>query len=221
MEEEQSLVTPGQVLGAVGEYKAGPGTFVKGPSIIASVVGFKRISEERTEDEVSFSKTKDLRSILVFFFCLILLRLTIEKKKELPVLLVTKEKEPAVVPQIGSVVTAKVIRVNPRFASVDILCVGSKALKETFRGIIRTQDVRATEVDKVEIYKSFRPGDIVRAEVISLGDSRSYYLSTAKNELGVVFATSMAGSTMIPISWNQMQCPKTKVVESRKVAKVV
>ncbi|KAL6046335.1 Chloride channel 7, partial [Balamuthia mandrillaris] len=30
-----------------------------------------------------------------------------------------------------------VIRVNPRFASVDILCVGSKALKETFRGIIR------------------------------------------------------------------------------------
>ncbi|KAL6047682.1 Exosome complex component CSL4, variant 3 [Balamuthia mandrillaris] len=137
MEEEQSLVTPGQVLGAVGEYKAGPGTFVKGPSIIASVVGFKRISEERTEDEVSFSKTKDLRSILVFFFCLILLRLTIEKKKELPVLLVTKEKEPAVVPQIGSVVTAKVIRVNPRFASVDILCVGSKALKETFRGIIR------------------------------------------------------------------------------------
>ncbi|KAL6047680.1 Exosome complex component CSL4 [Balamuthia mandrillaris] len=136
MEEEQSLVTPGQVLGAVGEYKAGPGTFVKGPSIIASVVGFKRISEERTEDE------------------------------ELPVLLVTKEKEPAVVPQIGSVVTAKVIRVNPRFASVDILCVGSKALKETFRGIIRTQDVRATEVDKVEIYKSFRPGDIVRAEVV-------------------------------------------------------
>ncbi|KAL6068186.1 Exosome complex component CSL4, partial [Balamuthia mandrillaris] len=121
----------------------------------------------------------------------------------------------------SSSVSATVIRVNPRFASVDILCVGSKALKETFRGIIRTQDVRATEVDKVEIYKSFRPGDIVRAEVISLGDSRSYYLSTAKNELGVVFATSMAGSTMIPISWNQMQCPKTKVVESRKVAKVV
>ena len=58
---------------------------------------------------------------------------------------------------------------------------------------IRTQDVRATEIDKVEIYKCFRPGDIVKAEVISLGDSRSYILSTAKNEYGVIYATSVAG----------------------------
>jgi len=32
---------------------------------------------------------------------------------------------------------SQVIRVNPRFASANILCVGSKALKEQFRGIIR------------------------------------------------------------------------------------
>jgi exosome complex component CSL4 len=81
------------------------------------------------------------------------------------------------------------------------------------------QDVRATETNKVEIYKSFRPGDVIRAEVISLGDFRSYYLSTAKNELGVVFAKSVAGHTMIPISWEMMQCPKTKMKEYRKVAK--
>eukprot|EP00005_Dracoamoeba_jomungandri_P010098 CAMPEP_0174267734 /NCGR_PEP_ID=MMETSP0439-20130205/34748_1 /TAXON_ID=0 /ORGANISM="Stereomyxa ramosa, Strain Chinc5" /LENGTH=185 /DNA_ID=CAMNT_0015355413 /DNA_START=23 /DNA_END=580 /DNA_ORIENTATION=- len=145
---------------------------------------------------------------------------TTTKDKDV-VISVTKEREPARVPTIGSVVTAKVIRVNPRFATVDILCVGPKALKEQFSGIIRKQDVRATEVDKVEIYKSFRPGDIVRAEVISLGDSRSYYLSTTKNEYGVAFATSVAGATMIPISWNQMQCPQTKMIEERKVAKVV
>jgi len=138
-----------------------------------------------------------------------------------PTLSVAKEKEPALVPQISSIVTAKIIRVNPRFASANILCVGSKAVKEQFRGIIRTQDVRATEIEKIEIYKSFRPGDIVQAEVISLGDSRSYYLSTAKNELGVIFATSVSGATMIPISWNTMQCPKTKMIEHRKVAKMV
>ena len=34
----------------------------------------------------------------------------------------------------------------------------------------------------------FRPGDVVRAEVLSLGDARSYYLSTAEPELGVVRA---------------------------------
>jgi len=55
---------------------------------------------------------------------------------------------------------------------------------------------------------------------ISLGDKSSYYLSTAKNEYGVIFATSVAGATMVPISWDSMQCPKTKMVEQRKVAKI-
>lgn len=63
------------------------------------------------------------------------------------------------------------------------------------------QDIRATEVDKAEIATSLRPGDIIRARVISLGDSTQYFLSTAENELGVRWAKSTAGSIMIPISW--------------------
>lgn len=31
----------------------------------------------------------------------------------------------------------------------------------------RQQDVRATEIDKVEMHSSFRPGDIVKALVVS------------------------------------------------------
>lgn len=87
--------------------------------------------------------------------------------------------------------------------------------RESCQGIIRKEDVRQIEVragqrvslscmgrsrlthacmsaclaggqvDKVEVFKCFRPGDIVRARVISLGDARQYYLSTAENELGV------------------------------------
>lgn len=61
---------------------------------------------------------------------------------------------------------------------------------DTFPGVIRVQDVRATEKDKVKIASSFKPGDIVRAAVISLGDQSNYYLSTGRNELGVVVARS-------------------------------
>ncbi|XP_063900312.1 exosome complex component CSL4-like [Zophobas morio] len=125
----------------------------------------------------------------------------------------------AVIPEVGSFVYARVISVNPRFCKCAIICVNSLPLQHDYTGIIRVRDVRATEPDKVEIYNSFRPGDIVRAEVISLGDSRSYYLSTAKNELGVIYAKSMAGEMMIPINWCEMQCPKTKVKEFRKTAK--
>ena len=54
---------------------------------------------------------------------------------------------------------------------------------------------------------------------MSLGDARSYYLTTASNELGVVHAKSEGGHDMVPISWEQMQCPVTEAVEHRKVAK--
>lgn len=125
-----------------------------------------------------------------------------------------------VIPAVGHIITARVITITPRNASVDILAVGSAPVPHRCTGVIRIQDVRATEIDKVQLHLCFRPGDLVRAQVISLGDTRSYFLSTAQNELGVVEAHSLAGEAMIPINWQEMQCPKTKVVEARKVAKI-
>ncbi|PVD30188.1 hypothetical protein C0Q70_09450 [Pomacea canaliculata] len=125
-----------------------------------------------------------------------------------------------VVPSESAIVTAKVTSVTPRFCKCVIMSVGKTPLKEYFRGMIRKEDVRATEKDKVEMYKCFRPGDLVVARVLSIGDAQSYLLSTAENELGVVSATSEAGAIMVPVSWCKMQCPKTLAEEFRKVAKV-
>ncbi|TRZ25509.1 hypothetical protein HGM15179_001568 [Zosterops borbonicus] len=140
---------------------------------------------------------------------------------ELPVVSVVRDSESQLLPNVGAVVTCKVCSINSRFAKVHILYVGSTPLKSTFRGTIRKEDIRATEKDKVEVYKSFRPSDIVLAKVISLGDAQSnYLLSTAENELGVVVARSEAGVQMVPISWCEMQCPRTHTKEFRKVARV-
>ncbi len=120
------------------------------------------------------------------------------------------------------------------------------------------QDIRATEKDKVKIADCFRGGDVVKGVVvslihghissafliycfiqISLGDARNYYVTTARNDLGVIFATSEAGmsccvlcnmptlisaipasgATMEPVSWQEMRCPKTGRTEKRKCAK--
>jgi len=129
------------------------------------------------------------------------------------------DQAPTIVPKLSDTVVGMVTKVNPRLASVKILCVGDVPLSNDFPAIIRQHEVRQTQVDQIEMYKCFRPGDIVRAEVISLGDKSSYYLTTAKNEYGVIFAKSVAGATMVPISWDLMQCPKTKMTEYRKVAK--
>lgn len=86
--------------------------------------------------------------------------------------------------------------------------------------MIRREDIRATEKDKVKVEESFRVGDLVRGEVISLGDQSNYYLSTARNELGVVVARGERdGSTMVPVSWREVVDLRTGRREARKVAK--
>lgn len=133
---------------------------------------------------------------------------------------VTCNKTHSVIPEVDSVAMCKVVTNNPRFCKAIILSVNGVTIKATFKGIVRQEDVRALEKDRVKMYESFRPGDIILARIMSLGDSQSYYLSTAENELGVIYAVSESGHPMIPISWCQMQCSTTGKIEHRKVAKV-
>ncbi|CAG2055442.1 unnamed protein product, partial [Timema podura] len=130
----------------------------------------------------------------------------------------------SIVPAPGEIVTAKVTIVGQRFCKCVIKCIGETVLTRPYRGILRKEDVRATEKDRVEMIKCFRPGDIILARVVSflpMKEVHSYQLSTAENELGVVIAHSEEGVSMVPISWTEMQCPKTFTKEPRKVAKVI
>ncbi|KFV09525.1 Exosome complex component CSL4, partial [Pterocles gutturalis] len=126
---------------------------------------------------------------------------------QLPVVSVVRDAESQLLPDVGAVVTCKVCSINSRFAKVHILYVGSTPLKSTFRGTIRGEDIGATEKDKVEVYKSFRPGDIVLAKVVSF-------------PLLPGGPTGTLGVQMVPISWCEMQCPRTHTKDFRKVARV-
>uniref|UniRef100_A0A2N9EFV1 Exosome complex component CSL4 C-terminal domain-containing protein n=1 Tax=Fagus sylvatica TaxID=28930 RepID=A0A2N9EFV1_FAGSY len=173
--EEVVVVTPGEVLGKATQVRAGRGAYVAPHNnlVYASLTGLRRTLSPPPN-------SPDQR----------------------PTVEVTGHKAHGAVPQPGSLVIARVTRVTTRMASADIMCVGPKSVREKFTGIIRQQDVRATEIDKVDMHLSYRPGDVVKALVLffltwfvdklSLGDARAYYLSTAKNELGVVSAESTA-----------------------------
>lgn len=73
----------------------------------------------------------------------------------------------AIVPCQGDIVTAKVTVLNQRIAKCLITCVGDVTLNRTYRGLLRKEDVRSTEKDRVDMYKSFRPGDVILARVVS------------------------------------------------------
>eukprot|EP00892_Ulva_mutabilis_P005131 jgi/Ulvmu1/2990/UM015_0030.1 len=122
------------------------------------------------------------------------------------------------VPAVGDVVFSRVTRINKRMCTTEIVQIGDQQLPVPFQGVIRVQDVRATEIDKVLMDECFRPGDVVRARVLSLGTMREYFLTTAKPDLGVVSAVSTAEHSMIPVNWESMRCPESGNVEKRKVA---
>lgn len=74
-----------------------------------------------------------------------------------------------IVPVAGDIVTARITVINQRFAKCSIICIGDVILKRVYRGLLRKEDVRAERKDDVDMYKSFRPGDIVLARIVSIG----------------------------------------------------
>ena len=102
---------------------------------------------------------------------------------------------------VGDKVICRVVRLSMHQANVEIISVGDCPLQQFPKGIIRREDVSISEVEKLVMHECFRPGDIVRGVIISLGDSRQYYLSTSEDEAGVLYAKNqVTGNSMTPIS---------------------
>ncbi|KAF5580580.1 CSL4-core component of the 3'-5' exosome [Fusarium pseudocircinatum] len=199
-----SVALPGNILGPVTKFAPGPGTHVYEGNVVSSLLGRVTVTPP--------AKTPGPQKRLN--------KITAPTTEELATISVARHgHKREVLPDVENVVLARVLRLMPKQAIVVIQQVGDTVLQTEWQGVIRVQDVRATEKDKVKIYESFKPGDIVRAQVISLGDQANYYLSTASNELGVVMATSEAGNDMVPISWKEYRDPETGICEPRKVAK--
>lgn len=117
---------------------------------------------------------------------------------------------------------ASILVVDPSLTVTSYLSYTASTNEELqFAAILRREDIRAYEKDKVVMNEMFRVGDIVRASVISLGDERSYYISTVGNEFGVAVAVSEDGNAMLPASWKEMRDVINGKAEARKVAKPV
>ncbi|CAD6444071.1 4d655f6f-691f-4531-b4cd-b32a3113e6e6 [Sclerotinia trifoliorum] len=201
------VAVPGQLLGPSSEYLPGPGTHIHSSNLYASILGPIKTVAPPKPSYPQKRATKITPAAPIPLSTISVERATVTGDKA------------EIIPEVNSTVLCRVTRITPRQATVAILVVGETVLEGEWQGLIRVQDVRATEKDKVKIFESFRPGDIVRAVVISLGDQSNYYLSTARNELGVIMATSEAGNAMYPVSWKEYKDPETGASESRKVAK--
>lgn len=159
-----SIAIPGQPLGAASKYIPGPGTHLHLSQIHASILGPihlthppKPVGPQKRLTKITPSAPTPLPTISV-------LRGPLLDTK--PGEVQTAKRE--AIPEVGSIVLCRVTRITARQASVAILVVGETVGEGEWQGVVRVQDVRATEKDRVKIAESFRPGDVVRAIVVCL-----------------------------------------------------
>lgn len=190
---DKDIVVPGDFLSPYSSFSKGPGTCVRGGKLYALLAGEVSISRECS------SEGHDKPTISIHH----------------------QKSTMKSVPTVGTVAICKVMNISERQARVIIITVNGLILQEPLHGVLRKEDIRAMEKDSVEVLQSFRPKDIVRARVIAHGEGQMYLVSTAENELGVVWARCECGSAMQPVSWCEMQCSTRGDREKRKVARVV
>lgn len=168
--QAQTVAIPGQLLGSSSKYSAGLGTHIHESNLYSSLLGTISI----TQPEKNPGPAKRMHRIAALNTPSVS-----ATSNSLPTISVCpavggtnateqqQQDKREVLPEVGNIVLCRVTRITPREATVSILVVGDAVLSAQWQGVVRVQDVRATEKDRVKIYESFRPGDIVRAQVVS------------------------------------------------------
>jgi exosome complex component CSL4 len=120
------------------------------------------------------------------------------------------------VPNVGSIVVGQVSDMQrSKSATLRISQIGKKFLSGNFTGILHISDV---SFDYVEImYDVCKPGDIMRAKVISTMN-RTHHLSTSEKNLGVIYAFCSQCGHMLALGRKGLECSKCGKIEKRKTA---
>lgn len=150
-DELPPVAVPGHILGPASRYAPGPGTHTHQGNVVSSLLGRVHVAAPAKAP----GPAKRLNKI------------TAAAPEDLPTVSVARHgRRREILPDVNNVVLARVVRLMPKQAIVVIQQVGDTVLQTEWQGVIRVQDVRATEKDKVKMYESFKPGDIVKAQVV-------------------------------------------------------
>jgi len=200
-----SVVVPGDRVGSINQISSGPGTYIRGFHVYSSLVGKFVINpltkEENQKDDSNDQAAKFIASV------------------------VPRNGKKCASDQnlsVGQLVLGRITRLSTQQASLEIIAADEKVgvLRESHGGTIRREDIRSGATEEIDINQCFRPGDVVICRILSLGDHRRYFLSTAESKLGVVRAVcESSGENMVPVSWKEMECPITHAKEFRKCAR--
>ena len=151
--EDGSEVYPGQLLiQNTQELAAGPNTYEYLGKVYAQVAGHVQIIKANTWNKLPMDQV----TIEPFHTGAVAATEATES---------AEARRRTMQPRTGDEVYARVMKVEDRFAKVDILAIGEEPIAAVFAGFIQSENVRDFDRSEVQMHLSFRPGDIIRARV--------------------------------------------------------
>jgi exosome complex component CSL4 len=117
------------------------------------------------------------------------------------------------VPKVGTVVTGQVGNAQSDNVLVRIFKVGSKKVSGVFTGILHVSDVSDRYINSMN--EVCKPGDIVRAKVIS-EKNQIYHLATQDKNLGALYAFCSRCGNLLELQKYEMRCTRCGNIEKRK-----
>ncbi len=118
-------------------------------------------------------------------------------------------------PKVGTVIIGQIGNAQSDNVLVRIYKIGPKKLTGNFGGILHVSDVSDRYVDLMS--DVVKPGDIVRAKVIS-AKNQIFHLSTNDKNLGILYAFCSRDGTLLEQQRYDLRCPKCGNIERRKIA---
>jgi exosome complex component CSL4 len=119
------------------------------------------------------------------------------------------------VPKLSSTVLGQIGNAQSDNVLVRIFKVGNKKISGEFGGILHISDVSDRYVTSMN--DVCKPGDIVRAKVIS-EKNRIFHLTTNDKNLGIIDAFCSRDGTLLEQDRYDLKCPKCGNIEKRKLA---
>jgi exosome complex component CSL4 len=121
----------------------------------------------------------------------------------------------AKVPRVGNIVIGQVRRLLSKTAIVRIFNIGGEPLTGVFSGLLYISDVSTAYFNSIN--DACKPGDIIRAKVISVKNQITH-LSTTDKDLGVLYTFCSRCGHMLDRKRYTMSCPRCRNVEKRRIA---
>lgn len=119
------------------------------------------------------------------------------------------------VPRVGSIVTGQVMSLQSKTAVIRVFKIGKEYLSGVFSGLLYISDVSRSYIDTIG--DACKPGDIIRAKVISL-KNRTYHLSTADKDLGILHGYCSQCGQALERRRYRTSCPQCGRIEKRRTA---